>query len=157
MAGTQPIAQKGTSTTTRNVITIILLVLTFVVPLIGVVGVFVMWFWTTWKKWVKILITIPFTLIPLSIIFLFIYIDIARPFQISGDSMMPSYKNGEYVFSTIYHQNQTSLHRGDVIILISPLNPDKYLDKRAIGMPGDTIELMDGFVYINGQKLDENA
>ncbi len=157
MAGNPPTTKNEVSQSTRSWITIALLLCTFVIPLIGVVGVFVMWFWTTWKKWVKILITIPFTLIPLSIIFLIFYIFIARPFQFVGDSMYPTFKNNEYIMANILAVRTVGLKDGDVIVFQSPLDMDKDLVKRVIGIPGDTVELIDGYVYVNEKKLDESA
>ena len=46
--------------------------------------------------------------------------------------------------------------RGDIIILHDPRNPDgKELVKRVVGLPGETIEIAAGRVYINGRLLDE--
>ena len=56
----------------------------------------------------------------------------------------------------------TSVNRGDVIIFLNPNHSsdyegdDKYLVKRVIGLPGETLEIHDGAVYINNQKLDED-
>jgi signal peptidase I len=48
-------------------------------------------------------------------------------------------------------------HRRQVIIFKPPFAPDTTdLIKRAIGLPGDTIDLRGGAVYINGQKLNES-
>ena len=33
---------------------------------------------------------------------------------------------------------------------------DEYFIKRVIGLPGETVQIIDGYVYINGEKLDEN-
>ena len=48
-----------------------------------------------------------------------------------------------------------TIHRGDIVALWSPENPDIRLVKRAIGLPGETIEMRERVVYINGRKLDE--
>ena len=47
-------------------------------------------------------------------------------------------------------------HRGQMIIFTPPYNTNgEDLIKRVIGMPGDTVDVHDGSVYINGQRLDE--
>ncbi len=54
------------------------------------------------------------------------------------------------------------VQRGDIIIFLNPDKPDnyegenKYLVKRVIGLPGETLEIVDGVLYINNKKLDED-
>jgi len=45
--------------------------------------------------------------------------------------------------------------RGDVIVLKFPEDPERDFIKRTIGLPGDTIELRNKKVYVNGKPLDE--
>ena len=45
--------------------------------------------------------------------------------------------------------------RGDIIVFLSPAEPDKHLVKRVIGIPGDRIHLRHGIVYRNGEALNE--
>jgi len=47
------------------------------------------------------------------------------------------------------------IHRGDVIVFKYPENPDRDFIKRVIGLPGETIELKNKKVHVNGQALDE--
>ena len=47
------------------------------------------------------------------------------------------------------------IERGEIVALWSPENPNMRLIKRVIGLPGETIEIRDRYVYINGKKLDE--
>ena len=49
----------------------------------------------------------------------------------------------------------TDIHRGDIVVFISPVQPDLHVVKRIIGAPGDRIHLREGVVYRNGQRLDE--
>ncbi len=90
-------------------------------------------------------------------VFLVIYFFIARPFQVSGDSMFPTYKDREYIFTNILGIKLGHIKRGDVIVFKAPIEDDKDFIKRVIGLPGDTVELKGGYVYVNGQKLDESA
>jgi signal peptidase I len=48
-----------------------------------------------------------------------------------------------------------TISRGEIVALWSPQNPNTRLIKRIIGLPGETIEIRDREVYVNGQKLDE--
>lgn len=90
-------------------------------------------------------------------IFLVIYIFLFRPFQVSGESMYPTFKDGEYILTNLISLRFDDPKRGDVIVFIAPPDAEKDYIKRVIGLPGESIELENGFVYINGQKLDESA
>ena len=75
-------------------------------------------------------------------------------FRIEGDSMEPNLHNGEYVLidkvSYLLHPPE----RGDVVVFTPPNNERDYI-KRVIGLPGDTVEIKGGQVYVNGVVLDE--
>jgi signal peptidase I len=75
-------------------------------------------------------------------------------FRIEGDSMEPNLHNGEYVLidkiSYLLHPPE----RGDVVVFTPPNNERDYI-KRVIGLPGDTVEVKGGQIYVNGVALDE--
>ncbi|MGC8834490.1 MAG: signal peptidase I [Armatimonadota bacterium] len=83
---------------------------------------------------------------------------IAFVFQVSrveGDSMFPTLKDGQY---TLVNKLVYRLHppeRGDVIVFRSPQEPDRDYIKRVVALPGETIEIRNGWVIINGLKLKE--
>lgn len=91
-------------------------------------------------------------------VFLVIYIFLFRPFQVSGQSMFPTFRDQEYILTNLISLRLGPLHRGDVVVFKAPPpNTGKDFIKRVIGLPGDTVELKNGFVYVNGQKLDESV
>lgn len=90
-------------------------------------------------------------------IFLVVYIFFFRPFQVSGESMYPTYENREYILTNLIGLKFGPLKRGDVIVFKAPTDPDKDFIKRVIGIPGDSVMTQDGFVYVNGKKIDESA
>lgn len=89
-------------------------------------------------------------------IFLVIYIFLMRPFEVSGDSMYPTYKNGEYILTNLIFLRFEEPQKGDVIVFKAPEDPDKDYIKRVIATPGDTVMVSENRVYVNGQQLDES-
>ena len=71
--------------------------------------------------------------------------------------MYPTFKNGEYILTNLIALRTNGLQRGDVIVFQAPPDQEKDFIKRVIGLPGDTVELKNGFVYVNGKKLDESS
>ncbi|MDA1061109.1 MAG: signal peptidase I [bacterium] len=89
---------------------------------------------------------------------------IIAPFDVSGSSMCDTlnYIDGEcksgygekiIINEATYVFNDPE--RGDVVVFKSPGTEDKYFIKRIIGVPGDTLEIKEGDVYINDVKLKE--
>ena len=90
-------------------------------------------------------------------IFLVIYIFLFRPFQVSGESMFPTFKNREYILTNLISLRFEDPKRGDVIVFKAPTDQEKDFIKWIIGTPGDTVYLKEGFVYLNGKKSNESA
>lgn len=89
-------------------------------------------------------------------VFLVIYIFLARPFQVSGRSMVPTFQDGEFVLTNLITLRFGPPVKGDVIVFKAPNDPDKDYIKKVIATENDTVFLKDGFVYVNNQKLDES-
>lgn len=88
-------------------------------------------------------------------IFVFIYALLFRPFQVNGQSMYPTYYNGEYVLTNLIANRIANPHRGDVIVFESPTNKEKDFIKRVIGLPDDRVKIENNTVYINNNVLPE--
>ncbi len=73
---------------------------------------------------------------------------VAQPFIVSGNSMFPTYHNGEYLIVNELVKYVGDYQRGDVVILRYPNDPSKYFIKRVIGLPGETVTIRDGVVSI---------
>jgi signal peptidase I len=109
------------------------------------------------KKAYHWLIDLAETLVIAGAIFVVIYAFLVRPFQVNGDSMFPTFLNNEFVFTNLLSQRFGPLDRGDVIVFKAPPEPNKDFIKRVVGLPGETIKIEGGYVYINGLRLDESA
>ena len=114
-----------------------------------------------------------------------IFRGLIQNFRIDGQSMEPNFHNHQYIWvnKVVYFHFDTNAplrllpgrhnlptnvvypyqtpHRGDVVVLQPPGND--YVDgtedyiKRVIGLPGETIQIKGGLVYINGRPLKENV
>ena len=73
----------------------------------------------------------------------------------SGTSMLPTLKEGSYVFVDNISYRLGDPARGDVVVIQSNEEPRTLLCKRIIGLPGEMIEIHEGQVLINGVPLDE--
>lgn len=73
---------------------------------------------------------------------------IAQPFVVEGESMYPTFKNGDYLIidELSYHFSEPT--RGDVIVFRYPKNPVIFYIKRVIGLPGETIRIERGIATI---------
>lgn len=94
-------------------------------------------------------------------IFVLIYVFLAQPHQVSGRSMVPTFQNGEFLLTNKMAYRRGFPHRGDVIIFRAPSTAHCPTGgacdfiKRIIGLPGETIGVRDGHMYIDGKLLPE--
>lgn len=74
---------------------------------------------------------------------------------VSGTSMRPTLHNGDRLLVNKWDLLFGKPHRGDVITFEDPEEKGRYLVKRVVGVPGDTIEVKNGKLYRNGTLADE--
>jgi signal peptidase I len=88
------------------------------------------------------------------LVILFLY----RPVKVEGTSMMPSLFDQERLFINqfTYKFGIGDIQRGDTVVFWFPKDPTKSYIKRVIGLPGDTVSVQDGVVYVNAKRLNES-
>ncbi len=72
-----------------------------------------------------------------------------------GYSMYPTLHERDRLFTNKIVYMIGEPKQGDIVVLKAPDEPDKDYIKRVIGVPGDKVEILDGSVYVNDEKLDE--
>ena len=88
-------------------------------------------------------------------IFVVVYLFLLQPNQVKGASMEPSFHDNEYILTDKVSYRLGNPKRGDVVVFKSPRNPEIDYIKRVIGLPGERVKIMGGFVLINDKKLNE--
>ena len=75
--------------------------------------------------------------------------------RVDGQSMEPTFHNGDYVVVNRLAYKIGDIERGDVVVFPYPLDPQRDLIKRVIGLPGDRVSVINGIVYVNDAALME--
>lgn len=79
---------------------------------------------------------------------------IFEPIFVSGDSMIPTLQNGESLGVEKVSRYSSLPARGQIVIVTDPDNSETLV-KRVVGLPGDTVEVKNSKLYINGQAQTE--
>lgn len=83
------------------------------------------------------------------------------PFFVRGQSMEPNFEDGDYLIIDKLSFRVSEPERGDIIVFKAPLDAQSFYIKRIVGMPGETVKVVDGEVvivndnYPDGWKLNE--
>jgi len=87
------------------------------------------------------------------ILIVFIY----QPVKVEGTSMMPALTDQERIFINkfTYRFGSGNIERGDLVVFWFPLDRTKSYIKRVIALPGDSVQIDNGTVSVNGARLDE--
>ena len=79
---------------------------------------------------------------------------VIQAFKIPTGSMIPTLNIGDRLLANKFIYRFREPERGDIIIFKGPIDPDKDFIKRVVGLPGDTVEIRNGIIHINGEMVD---
>lgn len=94
-------------------------------------------------------------------IFLVVYLFLMQPHQVNGQSMVPNFQSGDYVLTDKISYKIGQPQRGDVIVFHAPeaahcpKGTGCDFIKRVLGLPGETIEVRDDKIFVDGTPVPE--
>ncbi len=80
---------------------------------------------------------------------------IAQPFVVSGESMYPTFDNGQYLIVDEISYLFGNIHRGDVVVFRYPKDTKRFFIKRIIGLPNEKITINNSEVTITNKEHPE--
>src|SRR5256885_5285265 len=85
------------------------------------------------------------------VIIVFLY----QPVKVEGTSMAPLLSDQERIFINKFVYRFEPIERGDVVVFWYPLDRSKSFIKRVVGLPGETVEIRRGALYVDGKNIPE--
>ena len=85
------------------------------------------------------------------VIIVFLY----QPVKVEGTSMAPLLSDQERIFINKFVYRFEPIERGDVVVFWYPLDRTKSFIKRVVGLPGETVEIRQGTLLVNGEVIPE--
>ena len=106
----------------------------------------------TKKEIVSMLLYLVFVFVAVYLIITFV----GQRTAVNGSSMEPTLSHGDNLIMDKLTYHFRDPERFEVIIFPCPTDPAVYYIKRVIGLPGETVQIKDGLVYIDGQVLTDD-
>jgi len=103
----------------------------------------------------KILREVGITILIAVVVFALLRLTV-QSYTVVMSSMEPNFQEGECIMVNKVCYRSSGPQRGEVIIFDPPFNSQYPFIKRVIGLPGETVEIKDGRVSINGTPLEED-
>jgi len=106
------------------------------------------WLKRMWKEWGEPFVVAALIAIVVRTFFL-------GPYKIPTGSMRPTLLEGDRIFVDKITYRFRPPKRGEIVVFKYPLEPKKDYVKRLVAFGGEEVEIKDGAVYINGERLDD--
>jgi len=90
-----------------------------------------------------------------ALIAVLVVIFVVQPVKVEGTSMEPRLEPQDRILVNKFVYYFSGVKRGDIVVFWFPEDNTKSFIKRVIGLPGETVEVRSGVVYLNGEKLSE--
>lgn len=84
-----------------------------------------------------------------------IVVFVIQPVKVEGTSMQPELVDQERIFVNKFVYHFSGIGRHDIVVFWYPKDPTKSFIKRIIALPGETVRIRNGIVYVNGERLLE--
>jgi signal peptidase I len=84
-----------------------------------------------------------------------IVVFVVQPVKVEGTSMQPHLSDQERIFVNKFVYRISGISRGDIVVFWYPKDTAKSFIKRVIGLPGETVEIRSGIVYLDEESLNE--
>lgn len=81
--------------------------------------------------------------------------NVIKAYKIPSKSMQPTIEAGDHVFCNMLYYRHANPARNDLIIFKYPNDKNMEFIKRIIGLPGDTVEIINNVLFVNSRKVDE--
>ena len=107
----------------------------------------------SWKR--EIISTALYLLVVVALTFLFVQF-VGQRTHVNGASMNVTLEDGDNLIVDKLSYRFSDPDRYDIIVFPYQYQEKTYYIKRIIGMPGETVQIIDGMVYIDGEMLDES-
>jgi signal peptidase I len=104
--------------------------------------------WLDLRTWMRDIVV---SVVIAALVIVFLY----QPVKVEGTSMMPWLTDQERIFVNKFVYRFGDIQRGDIVVFWFPMEPSKSYIKRVVGLPGDTVEIMEGALHVNGERVEE--